>query len=266
MTISAVLGAVALFAVSAPADTLVLAPNDDQVLKYKTTSETTIDVDALPEPLEISSVNVSEIKIEVTRGGFRFTSTVVESSTEASEMITAQGELPSALGSVMETLYDPQGRVVKSEIVKMPEGEGMQFDMMLNGMKRAKGDSMMGLVLPKDSVSAGDSWKEKVLAPPIPGNEEREDMEVEYTFKSIEEKGGVRLAVILAESSFAGSGEAESPIGAMDIDIESKTEQTFWVDMKTGLIHKISSVSNQILDMGMMVQDVTEKSETVLIK
>jgi len=157
------------------------------------------------------------------------------------------GQVPDLTGQIQRMKMDTRGRVVEMDMEDIPE-ESRQFASQMGGM---------GLQLPEDEVSPGDTWNARIDsdAPGMPGGGEMSMiMEMTFTLVEVAQSGGSRLATISYQGPIVMSGNG----GGAGIEANGTTSGTIVFDVGRGRIHSNEMTMSIDMNAGGMAMSMNQ--------
>ena len=253
------LGVIAIAAIAlsaAPKEKLEFKFAEGQELTYSTKIDAGMEF--MGQEMDTSSDYDETFKVlQVKDGKARVSDTISNFKASGSE-----DSIPNSMeGLSTEYSVDSKGKMSDYKVNDFGEINEMAKSQIENStMQLASG--FMGLFLPEEPVAEGDTWKRTRQMSASGGKDS--ELEYTYTFKGFETVKGNRLAVIESRAEDVYMLEIESPSGTIDLEIDTKQTSKFYFDVRRGVVTKVVSTNDSLVDSGMGEMVQTSETTTVL--
>lgn len=203
---------------------LRMNPDEGLVSEYVMSMEMHMDMPMMSsdEPFMISTIYTTQTVVGVEGEVVEYTIVTDSAKIETPAMPMMQSQMPDQTGQIQTMKMDTRGRIVSMEM----EGMSAEVQQVMGQM------SGMGMELPENEVSPGDTWTARIdFAPGIPGGGEMStQVEMTYTLVEVSSAGGMQFATISFEGPIVMSGEG----GGVGMEASGTSSGTLVFDVTNG--------------------------------
>lgn len=235
---------------------LRLNPESGLVTRYVTGMETLMDSPMMSsdEPFMIGQIWTTQTVLSVEGDIVEYEMVTDSANLESPAMPMIQSQMPDMSGQVQTIKMDTRGHLVEMDLTDVPE-EAHQVVNQMGGM---------GLQLPENEVSPGDSWDANIDydMPGMPGGGEMAmSMQMTYTLTDVSSSGGSRMATISFEGPIVMSGGQ----GGVGMQASGTTSGTIVFDVTRGRMTANQMTMVIDMDAGGMAMSMTQSVDMRLV-
>lgn len=180
---------------------LRLSPEAGLVSRYVTGTETLVENPMVPsdEPFMVGQIWSTQTVTSVEGDIVELEMLTDSAHLEMPAMPMLESQIPDMTGAVQTVRMDSRGRIVETDLGDDPDVQQISGQM-----------AGMGLALPEDEVSRGDSWTASMDydLPGMTGGAMAMSMQLTYTLTEVSSAGGSRFATISFEGPIVMSGDS----------------------------------------------------------